>query len=197
MAAAWPKQAPAGLAEGQVMLRCAFTASGGLDSCSVEAEKPAGAGFAAAALKLTRRFHVLGSEPELMTQARINLPFTFVNPASGPAAPAWISKANWVRFIPVDTMTSLYPKAAETAGIKAGRGVVECTVAAGGALTACTPVGDDPPGMGFGEAAVEAMAYFVLNPWTAEGLPVDGAKIRVPIRFVESEPEPPAKPGGG
>ncbi len=64
-------------------------------------------------------------------------------------------------------------------------------------MSACEVVGEDPAGLGFGEAAVAAAAAFAVNPWSDDGRPVDGARIRIPIRFTAAEPEPaPVTPAG-
>jgi TonB family protein len=189
MAAAWPKDAPADLAEAKVRLRCGFSPDTSLTGCKLLSEDPPGHGFAEAALALSNRFRTRGAlmEDRLLAQARITLSFDFINPKKGPAAPEQLTQPNWIRFIPADRMTELYPTAAADTGIKTGRGVVDCVVSATGELTGCTVGGEDPPEKGFGQAALAAIADFVVNPWTDDGRPVDGAKIRVPIRFVEDE----------
>jgi hypothetical protein len=49
--------------------------------------------------------------------------------------------------------------------------------------------------MGFGAAALEIAAVVAMNPWTAQGDPVDGARIRLPLRLeLPKEAPTPAKP---
>ncbi len=190
MAAAWPKAAAA-LSQGHATLRCRFKPDGVVGPCSIENEDPVGAGFGAAALGLAGRFSVLGADPGTMSQARINLPFTFINPRDGAAGLDRVSRAEWIRYLSADTMTSLFPAEAIKAGLKTGHGVADCTVAADGSLTKCTAASEDPTGFGFGAAAAVAATYFALNPWTSEGRPADGAQIRIPIRFVLADEPPP------
>ena len=199
MAAAWPKTAPADLAFAKVRLRCGFLPDSTLSRCEVLSEDPAKLGFGAAALALVPRFTTRGAlmDESLLDKAHIILAFTFTNPAMGGQAPDWLTRPNWVTFIEADRMTQLYPPAAADAGIKTGRGVVICTVAQGGTLTGCTVESEDPAGKGFGASALAAIMAFTVNPWTDDGRPVDGAKIRVPIRFVESEPPPQPAPAPG
>jgi TonB family protein len=206
LAAAWPKAAPADLQEAQVRLSCGFTADGKLDPCTILSEEPPGLGFGAAALSLASRFSLRtgAADPEQLKKARVILPITFENPALRAQAPAIIEKPNWVTFIDQQRMVELYPAKAADAGVKTGRGVVVCTVAAGGGLTNCTVESEDPPGLDFGPAAVAVLTAFTVNPWTEDGHPVDGAKLRVPVRMNQAEQEaapppqaPPApKPGG-
>ena len=127
-------------------------------------------------------------DDRLLAKARIILPFAFTNPNLGAQAPEWLDQPNWISYIAEDRMTELYPAAASDAGIKTGRGVVICTVAMRGAMSGCTVESEDPPGKGFGASALAAISAFTANPWTNDGRPTDGAKVRVPIRFVEAEP---------
>jgi hypothetical protein len=195
MAAAWPAAAPAGLEQAQVRLQCGFSPDSSLTGCRLLSEEPSGYGFGAAALKLSEAFRTRGAfmDEALLAKARIVLSFRFVNPKTGGGLD-WLTKPNWITFIAEDRMTALYPPAAADAGIKTGRGVVTCTVAAGGAMTACGVESEDPAGKGFGQAALAAIGSFVVNPWSDDGQPVEGARIRVPIRFNEAEPEPPPAP---
>ncbi len=56
---AYPQRAVIGGKSGFVSLACSVTASGGLTGCSVAEENPAGWGFGAAALSLTKRFRMV------------------------------------------------------------------------------------------------------------------------------------------
>ena len=77
----------------------------------------------------------------------------------------------------------LYPALAIERGVTTGRGVAECTVGRDGALTGCHPLPGDPDGLGFSESAVLVAQVMQMNLWTDEGGPVEGAVIRLPIRF--------------
>ena len=188
-AAAWPSAAPASLATGHAMLRCRLRFDTSLAACTVISEDPADRGFGEAALRLSAQFRVRPgmAEADTIAAARIKVPFTFTNPRLPAAAPGWIAKPNWVRFIEADQMTALYPKAASDKGVATGRGVVDCSIDAGGGLVGCTVASEDPPGLGFGAAAIAASAHFTLNPWTEDGRPVDGSKFRLAVRFVEGD----------
>ena len=196
VAAAWPAAAPESLAAGHAVLRCGVSEQWRLADCIVASEDAPG--FGAAALGLAGRFLVRGRlEAGSREAMRISLPFTFTNPRRGRAGLETITRPNWVAFLPPDRMTQLFPAAAAAAKITTGRGVVSCAIAPGGALSACEVVGEDPAGLGFGEAAVAAAAAFAVNPWSDDGRPVDGARIRIPIRFTAAEPEPaPVTPAG-
>jgi len=67
--------------------------------------------------------------------------------------------------------------------VTSGRGVALCHVAEGGALTDCAPNGADPEGLGFDTAAVTLASTMRMNPWAADGSPVDGDTVSVAIRL--------------
>src|SRR5262249_10083316 len=135
LVAAWPKGAPPDLQEARVRLSCGLTAEGKLDPCTILSEEPPGFGFGAAALSLTPRFRgTPGSvSRDRLKRAGVILPIPFENPALPRQAPTMLDKPNWVRFIDQQEMVDLYPAKAADARVKTGRGVVVCTVVAGGA----------------------------------------------------------------
>ena len=67
--------------------------------------------------------------------------------------------------------------------MKSGLGVVECVVQPDGKLGGCKAVREDPAGLGFGDSALQVAAIMQLNPWSDDGRPVDGASIRLPVKF--------------
>ncbi len=60
---------------------------------------------------------------------------------------------------------------------------IVCTVRHDGGLTACEVVSEQPAGLGFGDAALIVAGVMEMNPWTAQGTPVDGARIKLPVRL--------------
>ncbi len=63
------------------------------------------------------------------------------------------------------------------------RVVLDCTVAAGGALSGCTVDREEPAGLGYGQGALAVATKFRVSPWSQDGQPTVGAKLRVPIRY--------------
>lgn len=75
-----------------------------------------------------------------------------------------------------------YPDAAQRISLE-GRAVISCTVTAEGLVENCEVISEDPPGFGFGAAALRLSASFRMRPQTIDGVPVGGAKVTVPLAF--------------
>ncbi|WP_091740636.1 energy transducer TonB [Phenylobacterium immobile] len=67
---------------GRAVIACRVTREGGLDGCTVDAEAPAGEGFGAAALKMSRHFKMrpMTSDGEPVAGGRIRIPIRFALP---------------------------------------------------------------------------------------------------------------------
>jgi protein TonB len=94
----------------------------------------------------------------------------------------------WLERPNAEDFALYYPEAAVDRG-QGGRVTLDCVVAAHGRI-ACRVTSEDPPGWGFGEAALRISMHFRMAPATRDGRPTSGGRVRVPIRFVASEPEP-------
>jgi len=79
-------------------------------------------------------------------------------------------------------MTRYYPDRAQRLN-KAGSAKMECTVTAQGTLSGCSIVSEDPPDLGFGQAALDMAKLFKMRPKTVDGAAVGGATVIVPLRF--------------
>jgi TonB family protein len=187
----YPKHALSKNLSGHVVIRCGLTRDGALKDCTPITEQPSGEGFGNAAVSLSKRFSttvgkVSGS---LLQSLRLDLPVQFAPPSSIPSV-RMLANYDWTRQLDSKAVIDAFPGKAADAGLKTGRVVVDCTVAAGGDLTACTAVSEDPAGMDFGPSAVGVAQALAVNPWTQDGLPAEGAHLKFAIRFVRSEPEP-------
>lgn len=193
MEAAWPKKA-GGVQEGGATLRCTVTVQGTLHRCEKLSELPLDKGFGGAAIRLVDRFQ-LDLTPEELKQAHkgvINVPFRFFNPASPEGQARKVVKPRWVVRIDPARLVALYPDPAADAGVRKGTGTANCLVAPDGRLTDCKVAREAPEALGFGPAGVSVASLMRMNPWTDDGRPVDGARIRLPITFTQAE-EPAAK----
>jgi hypothetical protein len=68
-------------------------------------------------------------------------------------------------------------------GVNHVRVVLGCTVGADGALDGCAVNSEDPAGQGYGAGALALATKFRLQPWGADGEPMVGAHINLPIRY--------------
>lgn len=181
---AWPSQAK-GEAFGRAVLRCRVRQDGSLGVCNAISETPPYKGFARAARGLTSGFVVNGM-PDTKSDVHVDVPFQFINPARAPAERT-VPKPRWTRAIDPQAMVALYPPAAADKGVVTGIGVADCAVTAHGAMTDCRVGREDPAGLDFGKAALLVAGVMEMSAWTDDGSPVEGARVRLPIRFKLSE----------
>ena len=92
------------------------------------------------------------------------------------ANPDWISKPTGTQ------LADAYPDRPLSLGI-AGSATLLCTVGVNGQVRACTVAEETPKNMGFGAAALRLSRWFKIRPETQDGQAVDGAVVRVPMRF--------------
>ena len=198
VAAAYPR-AGAG-ASGYVALRCRIRRDGTLDGCLFTKEDPPGRGFAKAANSLARKFRAevgpdfLHGALSAWTDLNVRLP----DPSSADVVARHIGTPIWLVGLDPTKAVKLFPPEAAAKGLRTGLGVADCVVGADGSLTGCHPLPGDPPDLGFSEAAVKVAEAMRMSPWTSASGPVDGADVRLPIRFnlaPSSAPAPsPPKP---
>ncbi|HEY3814975.1 MAG TPA: TonB family protein [Caulobacteraceae bacterium] len=184
--AAYPKGRKDG---GSVFMSCFLMKSGALRDCQTQTS-PA---FQGAALRLARKFRVdvSSADPKLFRDpVEVHFVIHFNPSDAAEGAVDVVDKPKWTLLPALEDFRKIFPQAALAKGIKSGHGVVTCTVAANGVLAGCSVTSEDPPGLGFGEAALKLSATFRLDPWTEDGRPVDGSPMTIPIKLVYPDDTP-------
>jgi protein TonB len=82
----------------------------------------------------------------------------------------------------VPDIRSFYPERAQRLEME-GKAVISCTATAAGTLENCSVVSEEPQDFGFGDAAIKMAPLFKMRPTTADGEPVAGGTVRVPVVF--------------
>jgi hypothetical protein len=174
--------------EGYAAAHCRVERSGAragtLKDCQIIKETPDGHGFGAAALSLTAKFRLaptaLARAPN-STPVWVDIPIRMPPPAE--LADRTVMAPVWVAGLDPARTPQVFPPEAAASGLTSGRGVARCTVAADGTLAACAPEVGEPDGLGFSEAAAKLASGMKMNLWSADGAPVEGGVVHIPIRL--------------
>ena len=99
-----------------------------------------------------------------------------------------IVNPTWARQPTADELVNAWPSLATEKRVTQGRAVIACIVDIKGQLQNCSVRQEDPADSGFGQAALDLSVSMLMTPKTVDGKPVGGARIAVPINFVDPRP---------
>jgi len=185
---AYPTKARGERKGGRATLACSMTEAGRLTHCDVAMSNPEGYGFDVAAKALAKGFSfpVRNDGDRKATHSiEVHVPFTF-DPAMLDEGTHVVGKPSWAALPTREQVQSAFKDVKVTG---TARAMLGCAIQPGGSLDGCKVTSETPSGLGVGAAALALAPTFRLTTWTAEGLPVVGGVINIPIRY-EGDPAP-------
>lgn len=106
-------------------------------------------------------------------------------PPAAPPRPV-IERPDWIQKPDGDDVNYHYPARASRENV-GGRVVLRCLVQETGYVTDCKVVEETPVGYEFGAAGLGLSTKFRMRPMSADGMPVRGATVMIPLRFQPAE----------
>ena len=177
---AYPPDALKSGVTGKVELGCEIDAEGLAKTCQVIQEDPKGMRFGEAALALRERFRFRpASHDEKPFPSKVVIPLEF-RPGA-PPTPHLRTLPDWLKVPSAPGIRAVYPLMALKQQIN-GVAYLNCEVGLQGLVRDCSVAFEDPPGMGFGAAALSLSQNFLFAPATLDGAPVVD-RVTVPITF--------------
>lgn len=105
-----------------------------------------------------------------------------VLPTTGlPASPVICKNPDWKQKPTREQVFAVWPRDALEKGLN-GKAEITCTASIQGALRNCMVTSEQPPGAGFGQAAIALTPQFIMYPKVCDGRPVEST-VNIPINF--------------
>lgn len=167
---------------GSVLLRCRVTAEGRLRYCDTLRQTPERRGLAEAARRLVPRFRLAPLEGgDSLAGARVDVPFELSR-----TPPAYLNQPPFLEAADAQALdTALLALAVGQPDREAGARL-DCRVGAAGALEDCSASRAAPEAAG--PAALGLARRFRVAPWTTDGRPTAGARLRISLRYRDEQP---------
>ncbi len=105
-----------------------------------------------------------------------------VLPTTGlPASLVICRNPDWKQRPTREQLFDVWPREAFEKGLN-GKAEITCTASTQGALSDCTVTSEQPPGAGFGQAAIALTPQFLMFPKVCDGRPMEST-VNIPINF--------------
>jgi TonB family protein len=195
LAGFYPPEAKARGLAGQATISCHRAPHGSLVGCNIVSETPTGAGFGAAALAIAASKADRPTTNILPQLQSVPFDITFrfsPSPLSvGPdvLSPYWgqptmiIETPRFTEIPSAVEMARHYPKSALRQRL-GGNAVLHCEITLQGLLSDCRVLSENPPSLGFGDAALALAPNFRVAPRIVDGKSLSQGQITIPIRFI-------------
>lgn len=183
-------------ADGKIVFMCELNkVSGTLSKCALANASPGMTQFRGVANALVPKFkadertlaNLRAQLDPTETRAEVMLAFSFPDMASPAWSQRYVSHLRWTRPFAA-AAEAPFPEQAAKAGLTEGSALVDCLIGADGGLSNCTVVSESAPGVGLGETAKAIAESAHTNPWNDDGLPTDGARVRLPVQMAAGKP---------
>jgi TonB family protein len=173
-----------GYAAAHCLVERAGAQAGALKGCQIIKESPNGRDFGKAALSLTSRFRVdaaaLAKAPR-GAPLWVDIPIRLPPPAE--LADRAVTAPVWIVSLDPKAASRFFPRKATVNGITTGIGIARCTVAADGSMADCEGESGPDDRMDFSDVAARLTSTMKMNLWSADGVPVQGGYVRIPVHF--------------
>lgn len=160
--------------EGEAGLICVLQDDGALGTCLVESQSADG--FGLAARNLTSKYRMAIPDEGLMEPGEAGRWLRFTVAWRHNDVPSWLRRPSGAAMAPY------FPERALRRDMS-GEASIDCIVDEDGGLHDCEVVSETPENYQFGRAAVEVSQFFRMTTETLSGIPTEGARVVLPIRF--------------